>query len=95
MPNLLLSVSTADLTRLRTLVAAVDKEIALLPGATKPADKEHPNTALAVVWANLVELLDLGPEPETRACPQCGRLYPVGDSRCGHCWATLATTDAT
>lgn len=40
-------------------------------------------------WAKLAAILDLGPEPETRACPTCGKPTRVDARRCGYCWRSL------
>jgi hypothetical protein len=40
-------------------------------------------------WRELVTTLDLGPEPETRACPSCHAIGMRAATRCGHCWVTL------
>jgi hypothetical protein len=94
MNNLMISFSSADLTRLRTLVAAVANEIALVPGSTKPADGERARTGLDVAWSNLVEMLDLGPEPVMATCPKCKHPYPIGALRCDHCWTSLSDLNA-
>jgi hypothetical protein len=90
MNNLRLSFSGVDLSQLRTLVAEVDKEIAHIPGAKPDAGSQTPRTALNLSWSNLVELLDLGTEPEMRTCPECKHLCTIGASRCGYCWTSLA-----
>jgi hypothetical protein len=89
MNNLMLSFSGVDLIRLRALVIAVGKEIALVPRAATTAERPTPGAALDTAWSNLVEMLDLGTEPEMRECPECGYLCPLGATRCGHCWASL------
>jgi hypothetical protein len=88
MNNLMLSFSGADLSRLRTLVTAVGKEVALAPGATT-AESPTPRTALDTSWSRLVEMLDLGTEVQTRECPTCEHPCALGASRCGHCWTSL------
>jgi hypothetical protein len=89
MNNLMLSFSGADLRRLRTMVTAVGKEIALVPGAATTAENQGPKTALDMTWSSLVEMLDLGSEPEMRECPECKHLFTLGATRCGHCWTSL------
>ena len=89
MNNLMITFSGADLSRLRALVAAVGKEIALAPGAVATAGGPTPRTALDLSWSRLVEMLDLGTAPEMRACPSCKHLCTVGATRCGHCWTSL------
>ena len=88
MNNLMLSFAGADLSRLRTLVTAVAKEIALVPGAAAP-ESQTPRSALDMTWSNLVQMLDLGAEPEFRECPTCKHACALGASRCGHCWTSL------
>ncbi len=88
MNNLMLSFSGADLSRLRTLVTDVGKEIALAPGATT-AESQNLRTALDMTWSRLVEMLDLGTEPEMRECPTCKHQCTLRASRCGHCWTSL------
>jgi hypothetical protein len=93
MNNLTLSFAGADLSRLRILVAAVGKEIALAPGATT-VESQTPRSALDTTWSRLVEMLDLGTEPELRECPKCKHLCTLGASRCGRCWASLPAAKA-
>ena len=69
MNNLMLTFSGVELSRLRTLVAAAGKEIALVPGAATAAESQNPRTALDMTWSRLVDMLDLGTEPEMRECP--------------------------
>lgn len=88
MNNLMLSFSGADLSKLRALVTAVEQEVALAPGATA-VKSAGPRTALDMTWSRLVEMLDLGTEPEMRTCPACKQPCAVGASRCGHCWVSL------
>jgi hypothetical protein len=94
MNNVMLSFAGADLSRLRTLVAAVEKEIALVPGATT-ATSQTSKSALDMSWSRLVEMLDLGTEPERRECPNCKHLCTLGASRCGRCWGSLPALKAT
>jgi hypothetical protein len=90
MNNLLLTFSGADLSQLRTLVTAVEKEIALVPGsAATRTESQTPKTALDSTWSSLVEMLDLGTAPETRECPECKHPCMLGATRCGHCWSSL------
>jgi hypothetical protein len=89
MNNSMLSFSGADLSRLRTLVEAVDKDIALLPRPVTVAGSPAPSTTLDMTWSNLVTMLALGTEPKTRECPACKHACAHGASRCGHCWTSL------
>ena len=93
MNNFMLSFAGADLSRLRTLVTAVGKEIALAPGATA-ANSSTPRSALDTSWSSLVEMLDLGKEPVARECPTCKHPCAIGASRCGHCWTSLPALKA-
>jgi hypothetical protein len=94
MNNLLLKVSGVDLSRLRTLVAGVGKEIALVKGEAAPTEGPRPGTALEVAWSHLIAVLDLGSEPEMRECPACKDLCMLGATRCWHCWASLEAAKA-
>ena len=76
-----------DTARLRTVIAAIDRELALLP--TSEADGVPPTQPLRSSWAELVELLAVGPAPETRLCPICGHLAMSAATRCGSCWNPL------
>lgn len=93
MNNLVLSFVGTELSKLRTLVAAVGKQIALAPGATGNVSLS-PRTELDKTWSRLVEMLDLGTEPEMRDCPVCKNQYRLGATRCGHCWTRLAAPQA-
>jgi hypothetical protein len=86
-----------DRDRLRTVVAAIDRGLSGLP--VPEGDAAAPARLLRASWAELVELLALGPAPETRACPTCGNVGMRTATRCGHCWSKLsppaaASTDA-
>ena len=87
----MLRFSGPELTRLRNLVADVGKAIALarVGDAAPPAEREGPTTALDITWSRLVNMLDLGPEPEMRECPTCKRPGLIGATRCGYCWSPL------
>ena len=76
-----------DTVRLRTVIAAIDHELALLP--TLEGDGVPATQSLRSSWAELVELLAVGPAPETRPCPICGYLAMRAATRCGNCWNTL------
>jgi len=91
MNNLRLNFSGAELSRLRVLVEAVGKEIGLVTGAPTPDGSPTPKTALDVTWSHLVEMLDLGSEPEMRTCPNCRGQCMAGARLCGSCWARLPT----
>jgi hypothetical protein len=78
----------ADVVRLRTIITAIDRELSLLPGSTS-GDRAG-GDALRTSWAELVEVLALGPAPETRQCPICGHLGMRAATRCGNCWSKLS-----
>jgi len=69
----------AAVTKLRAAVTTVEKEIARDPA----------NAALKAAWAELVDVLALGPADETRECPACHAIGMRAASRCGSCWASL------
>jgi hypothetical protein len=69
----------ADVTRLRALVAVIDHEIVQVP----------PTPALQSAWTEFVQVLALGPAPQTRECPTCHGIGMRAASRCSHCWAAL------
>ena len=71
--------SDGAVTKLRTIVAAIDQEILNAP----------PTAALRTAWAELVDVLALGPVPQTRECPKCHGIGMRAASRCGNCWASL------
>lgn len=74
--------------RLRSIVSRVDRAMSSVlprPGAVQGA----PLDDLLEPWAELVEALALGPEPELRDCPVCGRSGMRAATRCGYCWAKL------
>ena len=72
-------------TRTRQLLQDVQSEIKHLQGV---------ETAPVIDWTILTGAIDglgdhlaLGPEPETRACPVCGKLGRRNATVCGYCWA--------
>jgi hypothetical protein len=94
MNHLRLSMSGDELSRLRTKVEAVGKEIGLVTRPAAPGEGPTPKSALDTTWADLVQMLDLGSEPAMRTCPHCRALCMAGASRCGNCWASLPAPDA-
>jgi hypothetical protein len=89
MNNLMLHFSGVELSRLRTLVADVEKEVARGRSTDATAGTQTPRTALDMTWSRLVALLDLGAEPEMRECPKCKQLCMLGATRCNRCWTSL------
>ena len=72
-------------SRLRATMATIDQEIASLP----KQDSTSLPTRLAASWADLVEQMALGPEPETRECPVCEHIGMRAATVCGYCWTAL------
>jgi len=64
------------------------REILRLPRQVTDDDRANPNGLLAS-WADLIEQLALGPEPEVRECPVCKHIGMRAATRCGHCWTKL------
>jgi len=89
MNSYMLTFNTADVSRLRSLVAEVEKELALVVSALATPEGQLRKTALETTWSNLINMLDLGPEPEMWVCPECKHLCMVGATRCGNCWSHL------
>jgi len=73
------SYSDETLTKLRVSVEVIGREIGQSPSTP----------AFHAAWTDLVALLSLGPEPETRECPACHGIGMRAASRCGNCWAAL------
>jgi hypothetical protein len=47
------------------------------------------SAAILEPWAALVAALALGPAPELRDCPSCGKAGMRAATRCGYCWLAL------
>lgn len=77
-----MSISYGDksVARLRSLVAAVERQFAVVA----PAEQ------LRATWAEMVDVLALGPPPELRTCPTCGEIGMRAATRCIRCWSYLA-----
>ncbi len=73
-------------SRLRATVAKMDRELEALR-ATSPGASGH--DALFASFADLVDQLALGPEPEVRECPKCGGIGMRIATVCGACWTKL------
>lgn len=73
------SYSDQAMAKLRVAVSTIEHEIEVSPQAP----------AFVAAWAELVSILALGPEPETRECPVCHGIGMRAASRCGQCWAAL------
>ncbi len=70
---------------LRTLVGKITRELDHLPPPTGTQV-----AALRTCWVELVDALALGPAPELRDCPSCGKSGMRAATRCGFCWTKLA-----
>lgn len=86
MNNLMLTFNAADVSRLRTLVAAAEKEMALV---LNTPDEQARKKALEMAWSRVVGMLDLGPEPEMRECPECKHPCMARATLCANCWTHL------
>lgn len=78
--------------RLRPLVTAIDQKMSRLEHGTMPLT----GSAMGEIfesWSALVDVLSLGPAPELRECPECGRSGMRAATRCGFCWAKLTPPD--
>jgi hypothetical protein len=73
-------------TRVRSLIAIIDRDISELPKKAAADD-------LAMSWAALVALLAVGPEPDVRRCPYCDHLVMRTATRCRDCWRKLTPPD--
>ena len=76
-------------SRLRDIVASVEREMARLPEPIQTADGKAPPSGLHAAWARLLDQLALGPEPEVRECPVCKHVGMRSATVCGYCWTTL------
>jgi hypothetical protein len=84
------AVPDAARSRLRAIVATIDREISQLPTPIITGDSQKPANGLSAPWADLVELLALGPEPAVRECPKCKHIGMHEATRCGYCWTRLS-----
>ena len=71
--------SDESVTKMRVAVEAITREVAQSPSTP----------AFHTAWTELVGLLALGPEPETRECHVCHGVGMRAASRCGRCWTAL------
>jgi len=76
-----MSYGDKSLATLRTLVTAIEHQFAIVP----------PPESLRAAWAEMVDVLALGPAPELRTCPTCGEIGMRAASRCIRCWSSLPT----
>jgi hypothetical protein len=78
----------AERTRLRKIVAIVDRDISGLSNHGNEAQRAA-GLRLTSSWARLVQALALGPAPELRECPFCNHVGMCDATMCGYCWAKL------
>jgi hypothetical protein len=74
------SYSDEAMAKLRDVVDVIGREVVQAPSTP----------AFHAAWTELVEILALGPAPETRECHVCHGIGMRAASRCGRCWAALA-----
>lgn len=84
-----LAVADAARARLRLTLATIEREISGLPSQATGDDGKSPPFGLLASFADLVEQLALGPEPEARQCPVCRHIGMRAATRCGYCWTKL------
>jgi hypothetical protein len=72
-------------THKRELIKTIESEIERV-GSLTLATGSVDVSVLKGAMAKLVEALALGPEPETRDCPKCGRKGMRAATVCGYCW---------
>jgi hypothetical protein len=78
-----------ETARLRAIVTAMKSQLLRLSSAETLEEKSTTTDDLVKAFADLVELLALGPEPETRPCPACHRVVRREATVCGFCWIKL------
>ena len=81
-------------SRLRATVATIERDISRLPRQAPDTDSTSPMNCLLASFAELVEQLQLGPEPEVRQCPACQQIVMLAATRCGYCWMELTAAAA-
>jgi hypothetical protein len=81
-----MSISYGDrsVATLRSLVTAIERQFAIVP----------PPEELRAAWAEMVDVLALGPPPELRTCPTCGEIGMRAATRCIRCWSSLPLLSA-
>jgi hypothetical protein len=70
-------------SRLRATLATIQNELNLL---SVPGQENNNPEILRVAFLDLVNQLDLGPEPAVRECAFCGHLGRLEAKLCGYCW---------
>jgi hypothetical protein len=80
---------TMQNTHLRNIVLTIDAVLGEMMKAPPGVLSESSLAELKLEWAKLVDVLALGPAPDVRACPTCGRTVMRQATRCGYCWKPL------
>ncbi len=73
-------------TELRALMARMQEQVTR---SAEGASAEN-GKALEGAWANLSQHLAVGPAPDTRDCPACGKTVMTAATVCGYCWTKLS-----
>jgi hypothetical protein len=71
----------------RKLIADITNQLLHIQMPKEGGPERRSLDELERSWASLVKLIDVGPEPEVRACPTCGGTIMRAATRCMHCWA--------
>lgn len=76
-------------------MASLEREIRTeLARRPRPISAEgSTQSTLLASFADLVEQLALGPEPEVRPCPVCQGIVMRAATLCGHCWTRLTPSE--
>ena len=88
------SVPDSKRSRLRATIAAIEHDLARLPGDVTKDNGATLAEGLRTSVADLVGQLALGPEPTYRQCPVCKHLGMSVATLCGHCWTKLTPSPA-
>jgi hypothetical protein len=75
----------SEQTRLRALLRSLTRDLETI----SPASPVELFARLRIDLAEIVSALDLGPEPATRHCPQCGAACRAAAVACSNCWTRL------
>jgi hypothetical protein len=86
--------SNSDRSNRREIAAKIDNEMSRLSGQVATAELRVTMSELRRHWEGLIGLLDLGPPPELRECPVCGRFGMREATLCGYCWTKLVPPDS-
>jgi hypothetical protein len=73
--------------------AALREAVATVEECLGACEVSPATDSLRSAWVVLLDILALGPPPELRACPVCGRNGMRAATRCGYCWTPLAPLD--